>query len=72
MKRKACPLLIQSDTNQSLTMAGQSWTRTYFLECLGEKCGAYHSEDGFCEKFQGIVTVKEAAGEEQNKMEVRV
>lgn len=61
MKRKGCPLLIQSDTNQSLAMAGQSYTRTYFLECLGEKCAAYRSQDGFCEKFQEIVILKEAA-----------
>lgn len=61
MKRKACPLLVQSDTNRSLTVEGQSWRRTYFLECLGEKCAAYHHQDGFCEKFQGTVNVKEAA-----------
>ncbi len=65
MKRKVCPLLVLSDTDQSLTMAGQSWTRTYFLECLGEKCAAYQWQDGFCEKFQGIVTVKETAQEAQ-------
>lgn len=60
-KRKACPLLVQSDTNQSLTIQGESYTRTYFLECLGEKCAAYHIQDGFCEKFQGIVNMREAA-----------
>lgn len=56
MKRKACPLLVQSDTNPSLTMAGQSWTRTYFLECLGEKCAAYHPS-GFCERFKEVVII---------------
>ncbi len=60
MERKGCPLLVQSDTTPSLTMTGQSWTRTYFLECLGEKCAAYHAQDGFCKKFQGRVTAKEA------------
>lgn len=66
MKRKGCPLLVQSDTNPSLTMTGQSWTRTYFLECLGEKCAAYHAQDGFCEKFQETVTVEEAALKGEN------
>lgn len=54
MERKGCPLLINSDTNPSLTVNGQSWTRTYMLECIGEKCAAYKQQDGFCEKFQGI------------------
>lgn len=58
MKRKGCPLLVQSDTNPSMTVQGQYWTRTYLLECLGEKCAAYHSQDGFCDKFQGIVDMK--------------
>lgn len=52
MKRKGCPLLVQSETNPSMTVKGQSWTTTYFLECIGEKCAAYHSQDGFCKKFQ--------------------
>lgn len=52
MKRKGCPLLIQSDTNPSITVTGQSWTRTYMLECIGEKCAAYKRKDMFCEKFQ--------------------
>lgn len=50
MKHKGCPLLIQQDTNPSMTVNGQSWTRTYMLECIGEKCAAY--EHGFCKKFQ--------------------
>lgn len=57
MKRKGCPLLIQSDTNPSLTMAGQSWTRTYMLMCVGEKCAAY--QGGFCVKYQTDVVLKE-------------
>jgi len=65
MSRKVCPLLVQSETNPSLTMKGQSWTRTYFTECLGEKCAAYHSQDNFCEKFRERVDMKEAALEEQ-------
>ncbi len=48
--RKGCPLLVQSDTNQSCTVSGQSWTRTYFLECLGERCAAYRAGFG-CLKF---------------------
>lgn len=52
MKRKGCPLLIQSDTNPSMTVSGQSWTRTYMLECIGEKCVAYKRQYMFCEKFQ--------------------
>lgn len=49
-KRKACPLLVQSDTNLSMTVSGQSWTRTYFLECLGRKCAAYRAGYG-CLRF---------------------
>lgn len=63
MKRKGCPILIQQDTNPSMTMKGQSWTRTYMLECLGEKCAAYGVADGFCEKFQHIVTLVEVDGD---------
>lgn len=55
MKRKGCPLLIQQDTNPSMTISGQSWTRTYMLECIGEKCAAY--EYGFCKKFQCPVLI---------------
>lgn len=59
MKRKGCPLLIQQDTNPSMTISGQSWTRTYMLECIGEKCAAYKAEDGYCEKFHGNVLIRE-------------
>lgn len=48
-KRKACPRLVQSDTDISCTIAGQSWTRTYFLECLGGLCAAYRA--GECLMF---------------------
>lgn len=58
MEFKGCPLLVQSDTNQSCTTAGQSWTRTYFLECIKEKCAAYKEQGCFCEKFQGTVCLK--------------
>lgn len=44
--------MVQSDTNQSLTVEGQSGTRSYFLECLGKLCAAYR--DGDCMKFDGI------------------
>lgn len=57
MKRKGCPLLIQSDTNPSLTMQGQSWTRTYMLQCTGEKCVAY--QDGYCKKFCRTVELED-------------
>ena len=59
MKRKGCPLLIQKDTNPSLTVSGQSWTRSYMLECIGERCAAYKTQDGFCEQFQCIVICRE-------------
>lgn len=32
MKRKVCPLLVQSNTEPSLTMQGASYTRTFFEE----------------------------------------
>lgn len=63
LKRKACPLLVQSDTNRSITVDGNGWTRTYFLECLGELCAAYRAGYG-CLKFDdNPVELKE---EEQN------
>lgn len=55
MKRKGCPLLIQQDTNPSLTVSGQSWTRSYMLECIGEQCAAYNRKKFFCERFQCCV-----------------
>lgn len=51
MKRKLCPLLVQSATNPSMTMEGQSWTQTYFAECIGDKCVAYRW-DGQCHRFE--------------------
>lgn len=59
MNRKGCPLLIQSDTNPSMTVNGQSWTRTYMLRCVGQQCAAY--QDGFCRKFQTAVNLGEEA-----------
>lgn len=56
MKRKACPMLVQSETNPSYTIEGQSWTRTYFLECLGEKCAAYHGNS--CDIWERSVLLK--------------
>lgn len=57
MKRKSCPLLVQSNTEPSLTMQGASYSRTFFIECLGEKCAAYNQQYGFCEKFQSTVII---------------
>jgi hypothetical protein len=51
-KRKVCPLLVQSDTTPSLTVNGETYTRTYFLPCIGEDCVAYHALDGYCKKWQ--------------------
>jgi hypothetical protein len=52
---KACPLLVQSDTNPSLTVSGQSWTRTYLLRCPGDECAAY--QNGHCAKFDTDVKI---------------
>ncbi len=57
MKRKECPLLIQSETNPSMTVEGMSRTRTYMLDCVGEKCAAYLG--GRCVKYQTYVEVGE-------------
>lgn len=57
MERKSCPLLVQSNTEPSLTIQGASYTRTFFIECLGEKCAAYIKQDGFCKKFQSTVII---------------
>ena len=50
---KGCPLLVQSDTHPSLTMRGESHTRSYFLPCLGQKCAAYEwgPNGGDCHHF---------------------
>ena len=56
-ERKYCQKLVQSDTQASLTMEGESWTRTYFGECLGEKCAAYEGQNGFCRLFQSTVNL---------------
>jgi hypothetical protein len=55
---KACPLLVQCDTNPSLTVPGQSWTRTYLLRCQGGKCAAYNN--GHCAKFDTDVKISDA------------
>lgn len=64
MKRKACPLLVQSSTEPSLTIQGASYTRTFLNECLGEKCAAYIQQYGFCEKFQSNVILRTSEAEE--------
>ena len=64
MKRKVCPLLVQSNTEPSLTIQGASCTRTFLIECLGEKCAAYIQQDGFCEKFQSAVIFRTNEAEE--------
>lgn len=56
-KRKGCPLLVQSETNPSMTITGQSWTRTWFAECIEEKCAAYLC--GRCVKYQTYVETGE-------------
>lgn len=35
-KRKVCPLLVQSDTTPSLTVNGETYTRTYFCHALAK------------------------------------
>ena len=64
MNRKLCPLLIESEVKPSLTIEGQSWTRTYFSECIGEKCAAYNEAHDTCEKFytnvKGMEAMKDA------------
>lgn len=60
MTRKVCPRLVQSDTTPSLTMQGESWTRTYFAACIGEKCMAYRKQDGFCELWERVTRAEEA------------
>lgn len=62
---RACPLLVQSNTEKSWTIPDTSYTRTFFLECLGHKCAAY--KDGVCAKFGGKATYLSASEEEQQK-----
>lgn len=58
MKMKCCPLLVQSETRQSLTAKGESFTRSYFSECIGENCAAFKI-GGFCEKFKSLVVIQD-------------
>ena len=55
MKLKACPLLAQSNTSPSMTVNGESYTRTFFLRCLGEECAAFLC--GECKRFETFVTL---------------
>lgn len=66
MKRKKCPFLIQSETTSSLTIEGQSRTRIYMLECIGEECAAYH-DGGMCVEFHTNVIVKEVGDGETHR-----
>lgn len=55
MKMKGCPLLIQSHTSPSMMIRDESYTKSYMLECIGNKCAAYVSGD--CGMFGRINTV---------------
>lgn len=57
-KARGCPLLIQSDTFPSRTVAGEAHTRTFMLSCIEDKCMAYRS--GICEKWGGKIYYEEA------------
>lgn len=57
IKMKQCPLLVQSETNISMTIKGEAYTRIYFSECIGKCCAAYI--DGECKKFNNIVAFYE-------------
>ena len=62
MEYKACPLLVQSDTNPSLMIQGESHTRTYFLRCIGPKCVACENGN-FCTRFEnGVLMPKRENG----------
>lgn len=54
-KLKYCPLLVHSETRLSLTVDGESYTNTWFSECLGNKCAAY--QGGVCAKYCNGVRV---------------
>ena len=58
MEYKACPLLVQSDTNPSLMIQGESHTRTYFLRCIGPKCVACKNGN-YCTRFENHVFILE-------------
>ena len=65
LKMKRCPLLIQSETNVSVTVQGESYTRIYFSECIGKHCAAYR--DGECNKFNNIVASYEVKINKENE-----
>ncbi len=60
MKLKACPFLLQRDTTPSLTIAGESYTRSFFLRCLGgEYAGFVQGPDGKaeCKRLESCVSL---------------
>lgn len=59
---RVCPLLVQSNTEKTWTIPDTSYTRTFFLECLGHECAAY--KDGVCVQFGGKATYQPASAEE--------
>lgn len=66
LKNKGCPLLLQSDTHPSLTMRGESHTRSYFLPCLERKCAAYKFENGSAKCLRFGTAVYYRTAEEEN------
>lgn len=50
---KACPLLVRIDTHPSMTIEGETFTRSYFADCLLEGCAAYVG--GKCRRFDPFV-----------------
>ena len=65
MKLKGCPLLVQSDTHPSMTVSGESHTRSYMLPCIGWKCAAFDWDDKrgfFCQRFGSKLVMDEEVG----------
>lgn len=58
IEHKACPLLVNSESQPSATVPGESLTFSYFRDCLANRCAAYRS--GFCERFKTVVDTLEA------------
>lgn len=64
MSRKGCPLLVQRDQMPSYTVPGECYTRSYMLECLGDKCVAYREKDGYCRRFLNYTIIEAVPTEE--------
>lgn len=65
MKLKACPFLVQRDTVPSMTIAGESHARSYFLRCLGSECAGFAQTSETTAECKRLGTCVSLPGEDE-------